>query len=698
MAAIGDPPAHFLRDHLHDRNERVIQYCLTLHVFRFTKEKCVLLITESSISLFPLKTLQQGVKPSFFCDCFSITQIEVPDSRIVILSVDSLSITLEFPSAPQFVQHLYGHLGTILTDSEMPKFVFKKFRPIDVPVPVADRIISRLRARAFLQHAKIPKDFELTLRHLVTYGNTFVDFARFPYPEFFDFIFDSLIFATQVNAISLPYSVEPHWAGVAEILRRNPWIRTITTAEVADDSFECLTENVPPVILSNVQHITFKTLLRSRHISIISQVSASYRIPSLTISHYLSGAHVSIIIKTFSTIRSLTLDHVDGFDHYDTALRSDSQIEELGITYSSLNITWFLLALERHTLPIKRLNLSGNHTARVVAKPFVFPDNFECLIANDVEFQVESFMNLFKALLEIRKPLSVSLSYLRGLPPEDIEIALQAIITRLPSTRSGDSITEFCWDENPVTPSLIQLLERLSQLRILSVRGISNESAVLIAGYLRGKPPVRELRIGGTRVAELAIDGFLGILRALKEGNRILEKIDVRMVSFTEIVDALQALLLGNRVIRELVLDCCDLQEANGLILFLESLMGRGVSLKVQLPATDLEWMSRARIMVADLYAKLTRLVMTLAVGNPGIVIPPETVELPEVPGDGEEEDVPGAEDVEDVEVTRPPPVADPGEWDIEIQPPPPTDNGAIWAAFQDEFSFPALLSHLSVD
>jgi hypothetical protein len=698
MSEFGDAPILFLRDQLHGRNERVVYYSTALQVFRFTKEKSVLLITESSISLYPFKTLQKGAKPCFACDCFSVTQVEARDARTVALTVDSVSISLDLPWPSHFVQHLYLHLRTILTSSEMPRFILTDFQLIEVPIPDADRIISRLRARAFLRLPHVPEDFELTLRNLITYGNTLLDFARFPYPDLFDFILDALIFATQVNAISLPYSLEPHWAGLAVVFRRNPWIRTIATAEVVDDSFDCIAEKVPDPLVSNIQHITIKTLLRSRHIAVVSQLCNAYRIPSVTISNCHSESHVSIILKTLTTIRSLTLDHVEGFDHYDSTLRPNASLEELGITYSSVNLTWFLVSFERHNLRIKRLNLSGNHTARAVVKPFAFPESFERFIANDVEFQPESFVNIFRALLEVRTPLSVSLSYLRGMPPEDIEISFQAIITRAPSSRNRDSITEFLWDENPVTPSLVQLLERLLQLEILSVRGISNESAVLISGYLRRKPPVRELRIGGTRVGELQIEGFVEILRAMKEGNRTVQRIDVKMVTLNDVTQALAGLLLGNRVIQELMLDCCNLQDADDLIRFLESLLPRGVPLIVQLPPTDMEWMSRARIMVAEVHGQLTRLVKELAAGDPAIVAPPETLELPAMRMASEEEEACDPEDTEDVEVTRPPRTPDAREWEVEIDRPPPRDNAAIWANFREEFSFPALLSQIPAD
>jgi hypothetical protein len=172
-------------------------------------------------------------------------------------------------------------------------------------------------------------------------GRQCLHLAGFPSRHSLGYVLDSLIVAPRVTAISFPASEDSHWDEFGDILRRNPNIRYIATAEKANDQFMTLSENLPDV-QSHIVCLSFENCeLRPRHAQVVADICQRLRIPGIRfVGDLFQKATVSFYrtMAAIDTFKSLSIDGCTDFSTSDVLSSfARRHLDWLGVTRADSN-------------------------------------------------------------------------------------------------------------------------------------------------------------------------------------------------------------------------------------------------------------------------------------------------------------------------------------------------------------------------
>jgi hypothetical protein len=672
-----DAGAQLAAEIMQGRNERVLRTYLVLRLLpHHKKEKAILLLAESAVHLYRAKGLPRSIKQAFYASWFCVKRLD-HDPPILTITTDSESASIEAQNVTDIYRDIFGHLFTILSEAELPPNSFPD------PLLAPGRPICRFRALVLRDCPRVPNEFEAAFKDFIESRSSDLDLSQFPRGKVFgpaaNSVIDALIFLPIVTSLTLPATDDPHWAAVGRLVRQNPHIRTITTSETADDSFTGLVDGLDPRSEIGLLEIRFLCPeLKPRHIRAIGQLYRALPIRSLTICSGLlpeSRAEFFRALKGVDTLRRLTLNKILDFSAGDF-LTTFEKLQRLTITNSNLEIGAFLALVERRGLAAKFLDLSGNVALRPIETLLMFPVSLEEFVASDVEFREEPFSALFRGFLMHRRPISVTLSR-TGLKPDDIDSCFRTFSAKCPAPKGGYPITEFVWDDNPVTSQVIRVLEKCDGLKVLSVNGV--DEGRLLGEFLSRNKSVIEFRMAGTAKCRLSKRSLLAVFDSLSRGNRTVAMIDISNNRLDkEVVDALVQLLLDNRALGEVAWTDCEFEDLEGLSQSCRRLLARGMPLTLSNPGGGQD---------------MTDLLLRLSYGDSTVAIPKWTIELAaaraqadvDVKGETETLDTPNTPSAE----------PDPNEWVCTIDPIPEPDNDEVLRRFRSHYTVAALVAQL---
>jgi hypothetical protein len=647
--------------------------------------------------VFRAKGLPKSPKKLLSQDWFQLKRFELKDSSTITFVFESDAATIETSGLLEFLRETYGQLNLILPESELPPLPFSGLDHVTFSRALPDRALARFRARAFLTQATVPEDVEARFREFVKFPSAVLDVSTVGSPDFFDAVLSALVFVPAVNEVVIPGSETTHWAAVWHFLRSNVSVRSLVTYEPIDESFVALTEVFDPFV-SGVRSLTLGArFLHSGHIRALGDLCQELKIVSLSLLGGFPPGHGASVFKMVSVLEQLRAFAIEGlkdFTQFDMCFSQIPQVESFALRSSGIELSLFLMALERKGLALKQLDLSGNVATRPLVKTVGLPLSLERFVVDDVEFRPDSLEAMMKSLFQVRKPLALSLCRL-PVKGEDLDTMFKGFLTRCPAPRAGYPLSEFYWDDNPFGTGIMQVLQKCRQLKVLSLRGVTGDEAAL-ADLLTKNPTITELRIGPTKSHPLEQSLLSAVLKTLEKQNRVLTVLDLGQTQFTaDVLAELRDLLFANRVITTLISQGCGLAYAPPLLEFFTDMLERGVGLAVTIPRSDIEamWPGRAAEGETELGELLTR----VKAGNSGILIPREALELEdEAPAAAGDEGRP--EEGMDIEVKRPPAGIDQTEFQASIEPVPPPNNEALLRAFSQRYSLASLITQLKMD
>jgi hypothetical protein len=380
-------------------------------------------------------------------------------------------------------------------------------------------------------------------------------------------------------------------------------------------------------------------------------------------------------LQGVDTLRHLTLNKIRDFAVGDF-LMTFEKLERLTVTHCNLEIPAFLALVERRSLIAKFLDLSGNVALRSIQTMVVFPVSLEEFVASDVEFREDSFSSVFRGVLVHRRPIGVTLSRV-GLKADDVDSCFRAFPVKCPAPKGGYPISEFVWDDNPVTSHVIHVLEKCDVLKVLSMNGV--DEGMLLGGFLSRNKSVIEFRMAGTAKCRVSKASLLAVFDSLCRGNRTVAIIDIsRNRLDNEVVDVLAQLLLDNRALGQVAWKGCEFEDLGGLVQAFRKLLGRGMPVTLSNPGGGQD---------------MVDLLLKLRYGDSTVAIPKWTIELDaaRAPADV---DFTGETEALDTP-NRPSAEPDPNEWVCTIDPIPAPDNEDVLRRFRSQYTVAALVAKL---
>jgi hypothetical protein len=473
-------------------------------------------------------------------------------------------------------------------------------------------------------------------------------------------------------------------------------LENFVTAQPIDDTLATFAQKLSDRCSPQLSALTFTSAkFGLRAIADVAQIYARQPLTALAIAG-LDPQHLQPFLQELAgarNLRSLTLDHIADFPLKQLFPRLET-LETLALIHCNIDIPLFLKTAGRSkSFTVRSLNLSGNDATPGFGSTFSFPPSVRKIVLNAVAFNRDAFAAAIRYCLASTAVTSLSMQNV-SLAGADLERACKSVVGRPDFRGARLAVQEVFWDNNTVTPSLLELLERCPELRLLSLNGSlagGDQSIRLLSEFLACNATLHELRICGTMQRSLASWQIAKLLESLKTYNRTILRIDLShnvfdQKSFDEISD----LLLKNRVIARVEFQNFRMPELVPLETFLKRVVGRGAPLEIPLPRVDLEEMQRNGALGAETLRRLLALFGKIAAGDPTVAIPPETRQAVGQPPAPSYRSAPEAEDTPSAAAQEF--VPGPDEWKVACEPVPPVDNSTILAEFQEEFAIDQLI------
>jgi hypothetical protein len=453
-------------------------------------------------------------------------------------------------------------------------------------------------------------------------------------------------------------------------------VRYLVTAEKANDQFITLSEHLPDAP-SQIVCLTFANCeLRGRHIQVIANIYQRLRIPGIRLVGELFPKYslpFCRAMQPIETLKSLSIDACLEFSAFETLAYFERwPLEWFGVTRCGMELNIFFFNLDRRSISLKGLDVSGNVATRPLQRILALPPTLDRFVADDIEFGIEIFAQVLKTVFTTRRPIAVSLSN-NHLKPGNVDEVFRALVAKV-APNSGFAVRELFWERNCITPGMFGTLERCERLRLLSLSGLrpGDDDARILTQFLASNCTVEELRIANTSPELLQ-----AVFGCLRTGNRTVKVINVAENAFDKrLNNSLAELLLENCVIERVVMTFKQSED------FYRRLLPRGRPLVIDGDFSEPE--------IASLLDKLRA-------GDSEIIVPREALELSSRSVTALIERLESKSGGGPV-VIRPSLEPDPNEWVCAIEPVPLPDNEVLMAEFRAENSIAALLAQIKSD
>jgi hypothetical protein len=650
----------------------------------------LLVLTEVGPELYRPKPFSKGLELARRFSWFEIVSIS-DTPQFLTLTFRSGSFNFDHTSALLIIDAIMAHLHLILPDSDLPEVSSVRFAD---PGPTGDpyRGFYRLRARIYEAEGTFPDEIGFPYRvFLISRPITIhlADFNQYLGNAMIEFL-DSLAVVPSVSSVSMPrmgIMAEPVWEGIANCLSSSRSIESFTTHELLADSFSKFASILiekPPAKLNHLGFLGQR--FSGKAVQSIRQLVAELPISSLACSSGLDIRFVPAFLEqeiaSSKQLQSLSLDHLIDLP-ISCIFKVCGTLESLSLIYCGISIPGFLkTAGLTPGFSVVNLNLSGNTASRGFGQTFTFPPSIQKLAMNDVQWGSRSLTVTFRHCL-----LAPNLKHLElqstGLPAVEVDVMCAQVLSKTELQPAPIGTTSLFWDENPVTPEFVRLLERMPSLRTLSLNQSISEAGPpsnLLLQYLTVNETIEDLRVASSPV-------LAKLFEVLRLFNRTIKSLSIREAPID--LEDLAETLLANRVLKYVDFRGSRASDIKTLNAFVRKVGERGVSLEIPVGWDDLTLILETQKCGLDGLANFMKSVLKLKEGDPSVAVPRETIERSSS-ADRVSFAAPGQlPAVEQESALLEPPA---NEWDFEVEDVPLVDSSEILREFEGQFTVDQLL------
>jgi hypothetical protein len=677
----------------------------------FKPENRFALFTEKGVDFFEPKGFGKSIALSRSFIWFDITEIKSIGPNSLELVFKTQSVQFQVEQLPITAGEILRHLRLILTPAEFPPIHVRGFA---IPPPSSDPLCGyhRMRARILSAGQPVPNDLDIAYRLFLSSGESRLDLGEIPCGPHAARVLESLVVVPKVTKVCIPEGGDSLWESAGNLLGQNPRIVKFASGQVPDNGFSSFTKAVREKCSPALSLLSFNgTPLRLREIQGIASIYVEKPIAGLSISNGMDAIQMQAFFAQFAhpmNLRSLTFDNINNVD-LETFFACLESFDKLGLTRCRLELSVFLRnAVRSKCFAVRNLDLSGNMANGSFGSTSRLPPSIRKITLNDMRFTEDVFEETIRFCLTAPSVTSLSLGNV-GLARAEIEKILSGLLARPDMNGVRFAVTKFRWDDNPITPAFLRMVERCPDLRFLSLNGClsgEDQSIQLVGEFLNVNTSVTRLSICGTTKGRLPPEELLKILEPFRRYNRTVTSLDLSNNSLDESTfEQLAVILIQNCVLTKVALRNFDLRDETVFEKFLRSLLRRGAPLTIPFPRFDLQEMIQSDSPDSAILSGILGRLEKVAQGDHMVTIPensrvqaaaPPTPSYRTGAGFPTHAAVPSEAAARPAGPQAPPgPAPPPGEWDIVFESVPPIDKEALLREFQEAYTLTKLLQRV---
>lgn len=637
---MSDPEVNaHVKEIMHDRTEAILDARWVERInSRHRAEKRILLLTESSFSLYQTKAFSKMPKMSRHFTWFDLQKIEMPQAKTLCLTFENDSVLFTCDSIETVLLKMISHIQEIFSLNEMPKMEIQHYNLEESEDTF--RPIKRLKARIYTQRGSIPEDLIHSYMQFLRSGKDKLNIGDIAVHHFYDFILDSLYVAPHVKILEVPNSERSHWKEIGKFLAKSCYVESLITSEKIDSGFVDFLnelENSKQKILKSITFSSPKIL--DTDIPTIISIVQKREIENLTIIRGLHRHYFESLCDGLAKAKSLkylAIEHVDYVEPI-KIMKTLPNLEVLEATYSETELLTLFTALANlKDISIKKLNFSGNRFKSAFQKQISLPSSIDTLILNNVDFGGSSFQSLFTHLI-LNNPTPISLSVNSFKITDNQWQSFQNVIFQFANSSEYLNLQELYWDGNLLFPQFFAFLDKCEPLTVLSLNGCisdSDDTTIIhnLIEFISSTTSVTDLRLGGTKEKQIGKFELIQILEALTKDNKVIKRIDLHNQKLdSNLFEVLGNVLLQNRVIEYINFNGCGITDPQIFKDFFSTLLKRGKPLYFPFPYDDIYEMQNKHLITDDLINELKTESKSIYEGNTSIKTPQETIQIPQI-------------------------------------------------------------------
>lgn len=682
-----------LKEIMRGRNEAVIdaRWVEKLNS-RHKLEKRILVITESSFSLYQIKTFSRVPRLSKRFSWFKLKKLELVESKKIRFSFTE-DVVIVTEAIFSILSNLIPHIRKILTDGEMPELLLQQFNieELTSKIDSASRGVLRLKARLYTERPNVPDDLINSYIKFLKSEQHELNIKCIAIHHYYQQFLDSLRVVPQVVSLEVPTSEISHWSEFGQFLANSLYIKEFITSEKIDKNFSDFAAQLKKEKNKPLKSITFKCpKIMEADIPIITNIIKDNQIESLTIVHCLNVNHTEKFcngLASATSLKKLIIDHVESIDPI-KVLQILPKIEHIAITNSLCELSSVMTSLSQiPNLEVKTLDLSGNIFKSSIKKKVSLCSIRE-LILDNVDFRDDSFKTLFtKAIAIYPNPLSLSYYNIKIERPK--LVSFMKVIDKLVNKNVELKLTDIYWESGTISPKFFVLLELCSNLRVLSISGCLNGNDTGIIGnlteFISSTTIVTDIRLSGTEKSKFSPDSLIAILNSFKEDNRVIKRIDISNNKMnSEVFNVLGDVLMKNRAIEYIDFRYNENTNPDDYNKLFHILLQRGRPLDFPTPYKEFQEMLNLNLITEENITDFKLLEEKIHSGNPLLPFPLESVKLI---GDAKKP-IYQQEQESDEDYSE-------DDWTIYTVPAPEIDNYEIESILSEEFSIQKIIERI---
>ncbi|KAH0793111.1 Leucine Rich Repeat family protein [Histomonas meleagridis] len=661
------------------------------------KEKRVLVLTESSFSLYKTKAFSKLPKPSKRHTWFELKKLEAPSTKTLSFSFVDENITFSSDSTDVILKRIVPHLQQILTKSEMPTITISKYSSLDDSKLSPLRGVSRLRARLYTERPTTPEDLLNTYQDFLKSGKTNLDVSQIAIHHYYASLLDSLSVVPTVTSLEVPTSENSHWQEIGHFLANSQYVDTFITSEKIDSHFSEFLAELEKSKHKRLKSVTFSCpKISDADISTIISIVQKREIQSLTIVRSINKHTFDLLCSGLSNVQSLKSFIVDHVEYIDVlkVIRTIPNLQRFGIINSDFDLSSIISSLSNNQdLMISTLDFSGNRFKSSFKKQIILSNNITTLILNDVDFKGNSFESLFFKLV-LKSPLPISVSLNRFKISESKWQSFQKVLSQIYEEGQTFNLQGLYWEENQVFPLFFSFLDCCQPLTLLSLNGCFDGSEGItfqnLCQFISSTKTITDLRLSGTANKKLSSQALIQVLNSLKNDNRQIKKIDISNNQFDEkVLEVLGEVLMANRHIEYVDFRNNGILNASAFKKLFSTLLQRGKPLHFPFPTYEMYEMLSKNTISIDNLNEFKSQVEKINEGNQSIQVPSDSIKNSNVNKPQYQTNQENADDEQSYESS------DDEDWLGFTSQIPPIDNYEIEAELAEQYSIPKIIEKI---
>ena len=536
----------------------------------------------------------------------SFTQISLQNMSTILISAGKFQIAIEHPSAHMLFKFFASHLYSILTENEMPKLHFDP--QLLEKVNPTKSFIKRFAYLCEVNRLKVPDDFLNDLADL--FSRKKMKMLNFVQNEwllpYLDIILNCLDFQPSITSVKIPNAGKITWQALAECLKTNRSLKSIIIFQPYDPSFTMIIDALAQNKGTRLRKMTFgETSFQESEGPLLKALLSLNILDTLEFDKCFTASCFSAILPMlsessgFKRLKSIGFNGINGL-MADNIFAKMPWLTSISLLNSNINVS---AALKILPPTIEKFKITGGNATDPIPE-FVVPKKLVDIQLSKINWTPQSLAQVITMFFNHNPefpPQSPAPSP-RGKQQQQQEVEEKTYFVDLSDsqmtedqwnefssmsigvTNPNPQMNHFVWDNNPISPSIINVLSSMNEMKSISVSGSLNANTILtFCEFVTQSKFIKTVTINGG-LHKLKPDECVTLMRGLINCTNI-EELCINDHGFGQKgAVALAELLHANKTIRYAEFMNNNMLTRESWFTFFEKIMDRGPPLEIPWP------------------------------------------------------------------------------------------------------------------